>query len=297
MTPRLSSASSISFASTALFYANIPNPTVTITNTANNRSATAKVADRFFIAEDVPLEVGENRLRITATDHVGNTREQLLLVSRVATGSNRITILAGNRQKAGIKAELSKALEVAALDKDGNPLANMPITFDVLRGTGTIASQSGGTPANTLPKRNLVITTDAGGRAKVYLTLGKQAGEAGNMVRARNADVIEEVVFTATADKGLPTYIRATAGMSQYAATSSPVLEALTARAVDGDHNVIANVNITFAIEVGDATFSNGQKAITVTTDKSGNATTRPIMGSTAGTVIITASVDRKSVV
>ena len=123
----------------------------------------------------------------------------MLQVSRVATGSNRITILAGNRQIGGIKSELPKALEIAALDQYGNPLANMPITFDVLRGTGTLAISSGGTPADpttALPKRNLIITTDAGGRAKVYLTLGKQAGEAGNMVRARNASVIEEVVFS-----------------------------------------------------------------------------------------------------
>jgi hypothetical protein len=138
VTPRLSNASSISPASTVSFYANIPSPLVhvaaTITNAANNRSVTAKVSDRFFIAEDVPLDVGENRtLRsgISATDHVGNTREQTVQVSRGATGSNRITILAGNRQRGCIKSDLPRALKIAALDQFGNPLANMPITFDV----------------------------------------------------------------------------------------------------------------------------------------------------------------------
>jgi hypothetical protein len=211
--PRLSSASSISPASTVSFYANIPNPlvhvTATITNAANNRSVTAKVADRFFIAEDVPLEVGENRRPrsgIVATDHVGNTREQTLQVSCVSTGSHRITMLADNRQRGGTKSDLPRTLKIAALDQYGNPLANMPITFDVLRDTGSLANTIGGTtacsggtaadPTTALSKRNLIISTDAGGRAKVYLTLGKQAGEAGNMMRARNPSVNEEMVFS-----------------------------------------------------------------------------------------------------
>lgn len=78
MTPRLSIASSIPLTSSASYYPNVPNPVVTITNTANTRSVIAKVADRFFIAEDVALEVGEHRLRIVATDHVDNSREQML---------------------------------------------------------------------------------------------------------------------------------------------------------------------------------------------------------------------------
>jgi hypothetical protein len=270
---------------------NAPNPSVTVTNTANNQSITAKVSDRFYIAEDVPLEVGTNRLRVIATDHVGNFREQTLQVNRVATGSNRLTVLAGNRQAGSIKAQLAKPLEIAALDKDGNPLANLPVTFDILRGTGSLSAQVGGGASNASATRNLIVNTDAGGRAKVFLTLGKQAGDAGNMVRASNVNANEEVVFTATAVKGVPAYVRAADGSSQYASTSSPVLEALTAVVVDADDNRVANVAVTFTVSEGDATFENGQRNVTVNTDRNGFAATRPTMGITAGKVRIIAAV------
>ena len=62
---------------------------------------------------------------------------------------------------------------------------------------------------------------------------------------------------------------------------------------------VSVNLNITFTIEEGDATFSNAQKSITLTTDKSRGwqmrAATRPIMGAAPSTVIVTAGVPRLS--
>ena len=55
-------------------------------------------------------------------------------------------------------------------------------------------------------------------RASAYLTLGKQSGEAANTVRAANADIAEDVVFTATGERAAPTYILFEGGGTQFAA-------------------------------------------------------------------------------
>jgi hypothetical protein len=68
---------------------------------------TGKVSDRFFIVEDVALDVGQNNLLVTATDWVGNARSQRLTVSRVNVGSNRITLAGGNRQRGALNTGLA----------------------------------------------------------------------------------------------------------------------------------------------------------------------------------------------
>ena len=181
----------------------VPYPTVTVNNITTGVTTLGKVSDRFFIVEDVPLDVGQNELTVTATDWVGNARSQKLTVSRVNVGSNRITFAGGNRQRGALNTELAKPLIVTAIDRAGLPLANTALTFEVLRGTGSInpattssTTTTTGSGSNTVtttlpnaltgalqpktkpngvnPARRLLITTDANGRAVVWFTLGKR---------------------------------------------------------------------------------------------------------------------------
>ena len=48
----------------------------------------------------------------------------------------RLTLLSGNRQTAPTNTQLAKPLSIVALSAAGEPLANLPISFDILRGTG-----------------------------------------------------------------------------------------------------------------------------------------------------------------
>lgn len=268
---------------------NAPNPVVVVSNTSNNIKLSAKVGDRFYNAEDVPLELGLNNLVVSAIDHVGNRREQELKVNRVAVGSNRITMLTGNRQKASINTELSKPLVVAAIDKDGNPLANLPISFDVLRGTGSIVGQplvGALAPSNV---RRMVVPTDANGQASVRFVLGRQSSEAGNMVRASHPDISEDAVFTSTGLRSVPRAILAEGSGTQFAETGSKLLEALSVIVYDVGNNPIPSTEVNFSIDRGDATFDGGGKITTVITDKDGRAAIRASLGQTPGTIEITA--------
>jgi len=230
---------------------------------------------------------------VSATDHAGNRRSQQISVTRIGAGSRRLTLLSGNRQRGALNAAVPKPLAIVALAQDGNPLAGIPVTFDVLRGTGSIGVDAAGTPAGQAPARNLVVTTDEAGRAQVWLTLGKQSGDAGNMVRASNAAVGEDVVFTASGDKGLPAFIRSDMGASQYGETSANTMEALSAIVTDADENRIAGVAVVFSVEEGDAAFvdagGNKSRTLEVASDKNGIAAARPLLGVKPGLVRVSA--------
>jgi len=76
-----------------------PEPTVTV------NGKPAQVSDRYYLASDVPLSVGENTLTVVATDYLGNARTQEIKVSRIAVGSDRLTMLSGNNQRGAIITE------------------------------------------------------------------------------------------------------------------------------------------------------------------------------------------------
>jgi hypothetical protein len=282
----------------------VPYPSVAVTNDTTGQTTTGKVSDRYYIVEDVALDVGQNELTVTATDWVGNARSQKLIVSRVNVGSNRITLAGGNRQRGALNTELAKPLVVTAIDKNGVPLANVPLTFEVLRGTGSInpattssttstTGSGGNTVTTTIPNalgganqlpvkpdgvnaaRRLVINTDTNGRAAVWFTLGRQSGEAGNMVQVsasdnnaqiatasanptalapttnptQNLDITEAVVFTATGERGVPAKILAEGGGAQYAETNGQPLDPLTAVTYDGEVNPVPAAVVAYVIE------------------------------------------------
>jgi Carboxypeptidase regulatory-like domain/Bacterial Ig-like domain/Peptidase M15 len=284
---------------------NSKEPIVTI-KVGNGAPITAQVSDRYFLATNVPLKVGGNAITVTATDAMGNVRSSQINVTRVLGSTDRLTLMSGNNQKGPTNAQFAKPLSVIALGKDGNPIANMAVTFDILRGTGSISTQAGQIQRvnGAMPARNLVLNTDETGKASVYLFSGKFGGVAGNVVRASNPLINEEVLFVATSDKGLPDKVVADAGVNQYVQTGTQPLEPLTAIVFDKDDNRLASVPVTFTVEIGNALFqnnassttangpiiSNGGKSITVLSDKDGIAFARPTIGSTTGAIFIGAS-------
>ncbi|MBL8297762.1 MAG: hypothetical protein JNN30_05370 [Rhodanobacteraceae bacterium] len=282
-----------------------PEPSVVVRNAANGQTVEASVTDRYFLARDLPLEVGANALVVTATDALGNARSREWRATRVAAGSERITLLGGDRQSGDVNSVLPQPLAVTALDSQGLPLVSKPIHFDVLRGAGSIrrTAAQAEKPDGVNPARNLVVTTDAAGRAEVWLALGNEAALAGNAVRAWSPDVAEEVMFTATGRRLPPAHVVVSgAAGTQYVQTQSQPLEGLTAVVLDAERNPLAGTPVHFVIDAGaDAEFrpqsaasgnlSADGKTLVVLTDKNGLASVRPFTGIRAGTVRVRAFV------
>jgi hypothetical protein len=282
---------------------NAPEPTVVVRNAGNGAQVAAAAADRYYLGRDLPLEVGANTVTVTATDAAGNARSRSVQVTRTAAGSRRITLLSGDRQAAPIGTELAQPLAVAAFDAEGQPLAGLPVRFDLLRGSGHISSQRGQIekPDGTRPARNLVVATDDNGRAEIWWTVGTESSESGNMLRAWNEQIAEDVVFSATGRHGVPKYVLANglAG-SQYAQIDSQPVEPLTVRVMDAEFNAVAAARVRYRIVFGDARFdavppggsigADGSELV-VNSDKDGLATARPQLGSRSGNVRVEAAV------
>jgi len=287
---------------------NSPEPEISIFNNTNGQQVTGEVLNRNFLIKKIPLVVGGNHLTITATDVVGNLRTKEITVSRVAVGLNRIVEFTGNYQTEPINTELPEPLVITAFDKAGLPLIDLPINFDVIRGTGSISSNQGQSELSdgVNKARNIIVNTDASGTAKVWLTLGSTARLAGNVVKAYNNTISESVMFSATGLVGEADFIgvSGTAG-TQYAETNSYTLETLSAIILDQERNPVKQSIVRFKIEDGDAKFTNdsaqfGQvsedgKVLEVPSDKNGLVSVRPYIGGVAEDIFISSSVRNPS--
>jgi large repetitive protein len=275
-------------------------PTVRVLNTANQESVTGVVSDRFYFASDLQLEVGANDLTVTSTDQKGNVRSKTVRVVRIAVGSKRITLLGGNRQAAPVNSLLPQALQISAMDTQGNPLVNLPVRFDIVRGNGSISLQSGVPvkPNGVDLARNLVVNTDASGNAKIYLTLGTESSPGGNSVRAWSPEIAEDTVFTATGTRGVPHWVLIDGNASsQFVQANTAPVDALQSAVYDKNFNRMMGTSVRYRILSGEAKFSansaqNGTvstdgQSITVNTDKDGRASVRPIAGGEPGIVKI----------
>jgi hypothetical protein len=266
-----------------------PEPTVTV------NGQPAQVFDRYYLAANIPLQIGENELTVIATDQFGNSRTRTMHVSRIAVGSSRLTMLSGNHQQAAAVSELSQPLRVVALNAQGQPLPDLPLQFDVMRGTGSISTQQGQpTSANGMTAaRNLIVSTDAQGQAQVWFTIGKQSGPGANVVKVSHPEIAEEVTFVATTQRGAVYKVSADTGINQFAETGSQPLDLLSIVIRDREDNVLPNVPVKFSVAVGDAFFTdvsgNRVDSVVMHTDKNGLTALRPTMGVTPGLVRITA--------
>lgn len=279
-----------------------PEPVVAISNRSNDATAAASVYRSLFLSEPIRLDIGVNELEVRATDGAGNVRTKSLRVSRVATGSRRIVVYGGDRQQGAVGAALPRPFVVHALGADGMPLAGETVTFDVLRGDGSIARAQGqpDRPDGVSPARNLAVQTDAQGVAQIWLTLGSEAGAASNAVRAQLREAGEEVLFTASAQRGTPKWVLpdGSAG-TQYAPANSRAIEPLGVVVYDEHRNRVENAPVEYRIVKGDARFddlsapgatpSADGKSLQVSTDRNGIASVRPWLGFTEGTARIVA--------
>ena len=108
--------------------------------------ATAQVANRTFLATNVPLVMGNNTIRAVAVDRAGNSVPTEITVTRQAPQSGQIQLLSGNNQTSMIGTNLSAPLVVSLTEASGAPAANKQVIFTVTQNNGTLIV-GGGAPA------------------------------------------------------------------------------------------------------------------------------------------------------
>jgi adhesin/invasin len=211
----------------------------------------------------------------TGTNTVTATVAGVAPVTFTAIGAagtpTQLIITAGDNQSAPVNRPVPIAPQVRVVDAAGNGVVDIPVTFTIGSGDGSVIVGN--------------VVTGSDGRATVGAwILGTTLGLHTLVASAPN---LGQVTFTATATGGAaasmqPISLVSQPGIAGQAATSIP---SVVVR--DAQGNPVAGVTVTFSVTAGGGTVTGG----TVVTDASGVATaTSWTFGVTAGLNTVTAS-------
>jgi len=231
----------------------------------------AEVANRAFVAHDVPLTSGANTINVVAVDQGNNSGTTTINVTYDASAKAKIVTFSGNGQTGSIGTRLPQPIVVKLLNADGSPAANRTVSFEVIENDGTLLG------SNNVPRTAIVATTDASGLASATWTLGGRAGAGNNRVVARSEGFSGAVEFEATSRTGTPALIVVDSGNNQFGAVGSPLARPLVAVVVDSGSNRLAGVPVTFRVSQGNASF-DGAAQKSVITDSDGRAWVTPTL-------------------
>ena len=161
----------------------VPGRTVTLSVTRNDGlvslSPTDPASQSILVTTDMNGEaralfalgsrvgMGNNRVTASAVGFVG---EAVFCASSHAMPPDRILVNRGENQRGVAGQSLAEPFEVVVTDAHGNPVADLPVAFQVVSGGGSF----GGSPSVT-------INTMANGMAAAVMTLGDLPGINSNM--------------------------------------------------------------------------------------------------------------------
>src|SRR5262249_12917285 len=155
----------------------------------------AQVANRMFLATNVPLALGQNTIQAVGRDRVGNAATTQITITRVAPSGSQIRLVSGSNQTGAIGSVVAAPLIVSVTDASGNPFPNKPVIFNVTQNDGMVNAGGGLAPT-------VIATTNSQGQAQVQWKLGMRAGAGGNSVEAYVVGVNGTALFTATGTQG-----------------------------------------------------------------------------------------------
>ncbi len=246
----------------------------------------AVVEQRSFLVEDFLLQPGENRLVAEVTDAAGNTASTEVTVTLATGNTLQIEELQGNFQQGIVEETLPQPLVVRLRDGLGMPLPGRLVTFTVSRGTGavSVAGEQG---------RVVSVLSDELGMARVDFQLGERAGKGNHEVTVSSVGFPGQVLFCASATFGPPQRIVSIVGDNNTGAMSGAVGQRypkpLLTQVFDGSGNPLPDVEVTYAVVLGDGTLEDEASGstpgpeVTVTTDGQGIAGATFVVGPEAG--------------
>ncbi|MDX1654517.1 MAG: carboxypeptidase-like regulatory domain-containing protein [Candidatus Competibacteraceae bacterium] len=236
----------------------------------------ARVSNRSYLIEDLPLSEGPNTLAVTAADAVGNVGSKEITVVYEPQTARVIEPVSGQSQSGTILTTLDQPLQVRLTD-NGIPVVSQPVVFRVIQGDGLLA------PGSLDQGNGFVAWTDSQGIARVNFQLGSRAGAGMHRVRVTSVGFSGEVIFHASADYGQGSTLGVIAGNNQTGSVWQPLANPFVVAVTDVGANLIPGVQVEFRVVTGGGRFENGRRSIVATTDRDGRATARFTLGPEEG--------------
>ena len=173
-----------------------------------------------------------------------------------------LNIISGADQEGAVSFPLLQQLRVRVVSDDGEGMANVPVTWTVTAGNGSLASTT--------------TMTNALGEAVNSWTLGPAAGP---QTVTASAPGVSPVTFTATAGPAVPIILTGTAGNNQTGFALEPLARTRVQLLAAGGQLVVG-APVTWTVLTGGGSVSQS----TTVTDESGQASTVWTLGPTPGT-------------
>lgn len=243
--------------------------------TVNGVAAT--VANRSYLAENIPLSVGENTITIEAADQVGNTEQKTFKLIYQPVDGKHLEIVSGQNQTAQIDTKLAQPLKVKVLDGDDQPVVGKQVVFRVIEDSGVVGV------GEALEGRAVVELTDSDGIASTYFKTGVRAGAGNQVVRAKVVGYEDEAIFYATATTAKGDKLSVNSGNNQRGGIFQPLPAPFVAVVTDEGANFVKSARVQFVAKEGGGLFENGKQTIIAATDSDGRASAHLTLGSTTG--------------
>ena len=150
--------------------------------------ATGKASVLFQLGSRAGL--GINQVSVTSPGFLGSA---VFTESTTPGAPAYIHEFLGNNQRGLLGQPLAQNLQTIVQDTGGNPIANVPVTFTINGGDGSVGATT------TAAQTTYTVNTNSDGRALATLTLGQQQGIDNNLVTADfPADPNSPVTFYAS---------------------------------------------------------------------------------------------------
>lgn len=208
--------------------------------------------------------LGTNRVKATASILPG--KEVEFTATGVADVPVTIEQISGDSQTAGAGELLAEPFIVKVTDIHGNPVEGAEVTFEILEGGGVITESQ-------------PVITDGGGFASVTYTLGTFVSL--NRIKASCPGTSPaEIIFTATADNGVPSNISLVSGNNQTGTAGTQLSLPLIVKIVDAQDNPMEGIDVTYTTSEGNGSFVEAQP---VPTQANGEAQVHWILDTVSG--------------
>jgi hypothetical protein len=204
-----------------------------------------------------PSATADGEYTVTARTPTGMTSQATLTIVSATSDADSLVIMSPATQSGTVNQPVASVPIVRVLDENDQPLANVPVTFIVTSGGGTITGGS-------------ALSDSEGDAALGSWRLGQTAGA--NTVQATVSGVAP-VTFTATGTPTAPLTIAKISGDAQSDSAGRALPQALVAEVRDSFANPIPNQAFSWAATDGTLGTPTG------TTNTQGRATTTWTLG------------------